>query len=96
LVDTLAAAVLPVVCCGCSYYAVVPLSLLPASWFEQQQWQRLSHQSPAAAGAAVNSFLHQLPALPEELNRLQKLVGQGRARAGVPIIWADCHRAPGI
>ncbi|WIA17188.1 hypothetical protein OEZ85_014071 [Tetradesmus obliquus] len=26
---------------GLSYYAVVPLSLLPSSWYSQQQWQQL-------------------------------------------------------
>lgn len=26
----------------CSYYIAVPLSLLPSSWYYQQQWQRLA------------------------------------------------------
>lgn len=66
-----------------SYYIVVPLSLLPASWFHQQQWQQLvaaagSSNAPTAAAtalqAAVEAVQHRLTALPAGLNRVHRLV----------------------
>lgn len=62
---------------GMSYYAVVPLSLLPASWWQQQRWQQLPGLSPsseaAAAVDAVHSIPQQLTALPGDLNSMQRV-----------------------
>lgn len=59
---------------GMSYYVVVPLSLLSASWYQQQQWKELPHQPlAAAAGHAAHTLSTQLKGLPAQLNRVQRL-----------------------
>jgi hypothetical protein len=58
---------------SCSYYAVVPLSLLPAEWYQQQQWRQLPTNAIDVVTHAAPA-LQQLPHLPAQLNRLQKLV----------------------
>jgi len=73
-----AASIVAATSCPCSYYAVVPLSLLPASWWQQQRWQQLPGLSPsseaAAAVDAVHSIPQQLTALPGDLNSMQRVV----------------------
>jgi hypothetical protein len=66
-------------CCLCSplhaiasYYAIVPLSLLPSDWFQQQHWRQL----PANAVEALAPAVQHLQQLPAQLNRLQRLVSR--------------------
>jgi hypothetical protein len=52
------------------YYCVVPLSLLPSSWYKQQQWQQLQ-----GGQQAMECLAQSLQMLPARLSALQLLVG---------------------
>lgn len=55
----------------CSYYTVASLSLLPAAWYKEQQWQQVQPTSPVAAAKLLEQHLSAVPAA---LTREQLLV----------------------